>query len=266
MKPSSKEELKVLPVLKVVDLIKYVSGIVEGLLSTQKVLLDDFTNEIWILFDGDKGGKHMKFHFEVINTNSSGSVFVVHMFAMYEASDSYDNMAKIILLYRPALIEMQSETFRISGYKVKAFLGGDFHFLDDCLGHQGSAASYPSAKDLVTLEHLRNHGGKPHMPAHCFIDLRSLSDYESSYNENLAEDRMGGDLHKTGKFHESIVARSIFPIALENVVPLVLHIMLGIVLKLYKILLKTAQNLDSLESTATRQGRPRQEWGKQAGS
>ena len=134
---------------------------------------------------------------------------------------------------------MQSETFRISGYKVKVFLGGDFHFLDDCLGHQGSAASYPSAKDLVTLEHLRNHGGKPHTPAHCFIDLRSLSDYESSYNENLAEDRMGGDLHKTGKFHESIVARSIFPIALENVVPPVLHIMLGIVLKLYKILLKT---------------------------
>ena len=89
LKPSSnKEELKVLPVLKVVDLIKYVSGIVEGLLSTQKVLLDDFRNEIWILFGGDKGGKHMKFHFEVINTNSSGSVFDVHMFAMYEASDA----------------------------------------------------------------------------------------------------------------------------------------------------------------------------------
>ena len=46
LKPSSQEELKVLPVLKVVDLIKYVS------------------------------------------------------------SDSYDNMAKILLPYRPALIEM----------------------------------------------------------------------------------------------------------------------------------------------------------------
>ena len=41
-----------------------------------------------------------------------------------------------------------------------------------------------------------------------------------------------------GKLHKSIVSSPVFPIAsLGNVVPVVLHITLGIVLKLYKMLL-----------------------------
>ena len=42
-------------------------------------------------------------------------------------------------------------------------LGWRFPFLDDVLGHQGSAATYPSSTDLVALEHLRNHTGKPRL-------------------------------------------------------------------------------------------------------
>ena len=43
---------------------------------------------------------------------------------------------------------------------MEVFLSGDFKFLDACLGHHGSSASFSSAKDLVSLDHLRNHGGK----------------------------------------------------------------------------------------------------------
>ena len=50
---------------------------------------------------------------------------------------------------------LQSEEFLLCGYKVKVFLGGDFKFLDDCLGYQGSAGTYPSEKYSAHRDHLK---------------------------------------------------------------------------------------------------------------
>ena len=64
-----------------------------------------------------------------------------------------------------------------------------------------------------------------------------MKDLEASYNKMLADDTAGGGCHKTGKFHESIIHATIFPIkALSQAVTPVLQIILGAVLKLYQIL------------------------------
>ncbi|XP_057296535.1 uncharacterized protein LOC130625451 [Hydractinia symbiolongicarpus] len=189
----------------------------------------------------------MKFYFEFVNSVSSGSVYDVHMFCLYQASDCRQNMARVLRPFRDVIIEMQQSEFRMDRHKVKVFLGGDFHFIDDVLGHQGSSASYPSVKDYVELTHLQNHRGLPHTPFHCDIARRTVKDLEASYFENLAEDRTGG-LRKTGKYHESIVGDVIFPITdLSRVVPPVLHIVLGITLKLYELLLKCVRRLDACD-------------------
>ena len=144
---------------------------------------------------------------------------------------------------------MQHERVFLCGHKVKIFLGGDYHFLHDCLGHQGSSATYPSAKDLVTLDHLRKHPGMAHIPENCPIVERTMA----SYNEMLTDDRAGGDCHKTGTFHESIIHAAIFPIkTLSQVVTPVLHIRLGTVLKLYQILLAKTQEKDKPGTNAAR--------------
>ena len=93
---------------------------------------------------------------------------------------------------------------------VEVFLGGDCHFLDDCLGHQESAATCPSSKDPVTLEHLRYHSGTAHRPEGCLISEQTIKYLEASYNENLVNDRASG-LRKRGKFYESIISRAPFP-------------------------------------------------------
>ena len=68
---------------------------------------------------------------------------------------------------------------------------------------------------------------------------------EASYNELLADDTAGGDCHKTGTFHESIIHAAIFSIkTLSQVATPVLHIRLGTVLKLYQILLTKTQQKD----------------------
>ena len=194
----------------------------------------------------------MKFHFEVISCSNAGSVYNVHIFTLYKGSDSHGNMALVLPKCFEAIERLQSEEFSLIRRKVKVFLGGDYHFLGDSLGHHGSAASCPSSKDLVTLEHLRNHSGTAHTPEDYLIPEQTIEDLETSYNENLVDDRAGG-LHKREKFHESIIGSPLFPIkSLSHVVPSVLHIGLGIVLKLYQILLSKTQEKDNIETSTAR--------------
>ena len=49
-----------------------------------------------------------------------------------------------------------------------------------------------------------------HTPQNCPIVDRRIKDLEASYNKMLTDDRVGGDCHKTGKFHESIIHAAIF--------------------------------------------------------
>ena len=171
---------------------------------------------------------------------------------MYEVSGSYSNMALALPKFYEVIERLQSEEFSLIGHEVKVFLRGDYHFLDDCLGHQGSAATFPSSKDLVILEHLRNYSGTAHTPEDCQITEKIIEDLEASYNENLVDDRAGGH-HKRGKSHESITSRPLFPIQkLSHVVPSALHIKLGIVLKLYQILLSKTQQKDNIETSTAR--------------
>ena len=187
----------------------------------------------------------MKFHFEVITCSNAG--YNVHIFPMYQGSDSDSNMALVLPKCFEAIQRLKSEEFSLIGLKIKVFLEGDYHFHDDCLGHQGSAATCPSSKHLVTLEHLRNHSGTAHTPEDCLIPERTTEDLEDSYNENLVE--RGGGLHKRGKFHGSVINRPLLPIkSLSQVVSPILHIKLGIVLKFYKILLSKTEQNDNIET------------------
>ena len=79
----------------------------------------------------------MKFYFEVINCSNAASVYNVHIFNMHEGSDSHSNMALVLSKLYAAIERLQSEEFSLIRQKVKVFLRGDYHFLDDCLDHQG---------------------------------------------------------------------------------------------------------------------------------
>ena len=48
-----------------------------------------------VSFSGDKGGLHMKYYVEIVNSLNSGSVDNVHIYSMFEAQDSVENMMKV---------------------------------------------------------------------------------------------------------------------------------------------------------------------------
>ena len=82
-------------VMYVKDLKQYIHSIVKNL-DLQGKLQSNFDGNICLLFAGYKGGKQMKFHFEIINCKDSGSVYEDHIFAMYEGADACQNMAKVL--------------------------------------------------------------------------------------------------------------------------------------------------------------------------
>ena len=78
----------------------------------------------------------------------AGSVDNVHIYCMFEAADSVENMMMVWYPYRDQIKEMKDDfTFK----DVQIFLGGDYHLLDDNMTHQGLSASYPSSLDKVVL-------------------------------------------------------------------------------------------------------------------
>ena len=137
----------------------------------------------------------------------------------------------------------------INGKRVSIFLGRDYHFQDDMLGHGGSSSSYPSSLDLVELKHLQNHGGVPHTPDNCKTALRDIKHYNGMFIENTCDDRNNNNNRKNAKFHCSVIQKMLFPVAdLTYVVPPGLHITLGITLKLFNLVNKECRDLD--EETA----------------
>ena len=102
------------------DLKQYIHPIVKNL-DLQGKLQYNFDDNLWLLFAGDKGRKHMKFHFEIISCKDSGSVYNVHIFAMYEGADSRQNMAKVLRMVLRDIEELQRESFFYVGIRLRYF-------------------------------------------------------------------------------------------------------------------------------------------------
>ncbi len=74
-----------------------------------------FDNEIGILFSCDKCGGHIKFHVEIINSITSGSVDNIHLFCMFEAADTLENMWKVFGIFCSQIDAIQNYHLSIDG-------------------------------------------------------------------------------------------------------------------------------------------------------
>ena len=97
------------------------------------------------------------------------------------------------------------------------------------------------------LSHLQNHGNRPHTPLDCPVEKRTINSYVEDYNANLADCRNNKNLHENGKYHHSVVGPMMFPLKdIDQVVPATLHIMLGVVLVMYNLLLKECKRKEEI--------------------
>ena len=242
--------LKSIPFLMSKNLEGYIGAVLGRIKAGGNAFYSKADSVVRVAIGGDKGGDAMKFHFQVCHPETS--VFDVHIFCMYGSADSSANMCRVLASFQNQFMKMSKPDFRLCGHQVQFFLSGDFKFLDCVLGHMGSSATFPSVKDYVSKDHLKGHGGMPHTPVHCNLTLRSVLEMEDHYNANLSDDRSGHNqdlnLNKTGRLHASIARRNLFSfLPLDHVVPPVLHITLGIVLRLFNILISKCRSLDGMK-------------------
>ena len=162
---------------------------------------------------------------------------------MFEALHSRQNILKVLEPFEGQIKDIEHKDFTLPrGFKVKASLNGHFKMLDLVMGNQTSI-SYPSIKDLVTLNHLKTYGGTSHHPENCTIQLRQISDFMENFVANEVDVRVG-TVNKKEKLHFSIIGTPLIPItSLSNIVPPVLHISLSIVLELFETILSDIRQL-----------------------
>ena len=95
----------------------------------------------------------------------------------------------------------------------------------------------------------------PNTPETCPLVLRTVDEIREHHVANVVDDRINGSdraMALRGKLHKSILSGLVFPISsLGNVVPPVLHITLGIVLKMFNMLVKHVKSQDSASDEPT---------------
>ena len=172
------------------------------------------------------------------------STYNFYIFTMFEALHSRKNMLKVLEHFEGQINKMQHKDFTLCWrIKVKAFLNGDFKMLDLVMGHQTST-SYPSIKGLVKLNYLKTQGGTPDTIENCKIELMEISDFMKNFVANVVDHRVG-TVNKKGKHHFSIIGNPLCPITTPStILPPVLHITLGIVLKLFEMILSEVRKLN----------------------
>ena len=78
-----------------------------------------------------------KFHFEIVAPDIVSSAYKVHIFAVFEALNSPQNMLKVLEPFESQIKNMQHKDFALPrGFKVKVFLNGDFKMLELVMGHE----------------------------------------------------------------------------------------------------------------------------------
>ncbi|XP_072023493.1 uncharacterized protein [Amphiura filiformis] len=221
---------------------------------------DHFNKELWIKIGGDKGGTTTKLAFQFVNQNNSNSAAATNILSMFEATDTYCNMAHVFGNFTDQLAALQQKkTITINGivHPLRIFYFGDTEYLCKSFGHMGCASSYPCLWCNIQLKLLRNTNGAPHCPMRLVNNKyvpnedwptsRTQESFQQDVANLLAEEEDEADRSRiSGRDHHSISRRPLLPLPsdLLQIVPPSLHILLGLVVRYFKLIEKKCQHLD----------------------
>ena len=197
---------------------------------------------------------------QVINHKDPNSVDNANLLAIYEATDNYSNLEKIVGAFTSEFLELQNEetTFSVNGVNKKAriFSFGDYEWLCKTLGHMGPSSSFPCLWCYCPLQALRDPHGEAHSPKVWSDDDQDWVDNDNWYSrrtvEELNQDLIDllahgeGRRPVTGTDHNSISKKPILPLRndLDHLIPPCLHIELGLTVRYFKLLEEECRKQD----------------------
>ena len=236
--------------LKTDSLYRFAHACLDNYTHTERLSIG---NEQILLFSGDKGGNvglkanSLKLGLQIPRKGKPQDIHDYYPYAMFtKAPDNLENMRIMLHEYLADIEKLEKEN--------RIFVTGDFNFISDTLGHQGSSSAYPNPFNLVPLTHLREyHTTYPDEPhsldnPNCRFAIRETSSFFLDFVENHANNTT--DLRTEGKFSNSIVGDPIFPLdrkknLLEIVILPGVHIIQGTFGKVWGKFTSVVQSLDN---------------------
>ena len=179
----------------------------------------------------DKGGGIVRFTLE----RSGTATHLIGCFEGAEISANIDAFLTIQTSWIDQFKDIQEEGIIVDGKfsPIQLVVIGDKAAIAECLGHQGSSATFPILYDETTSAHLRksHRDGSPHAPGipGCTFPRRTLSSIDEDFLENKKDSRNKSNLRLNGKYHKSIVGPRLLNLAsLDDVAVSILHIWLSL--------------------------------------
>ena len=196
-------------------------------------------DEIWLKIGGDHGQGSLKICTQIANLEKPNSREHTHLVAMLEAKDSYEVLKQVIVFLNTEIKKLKQVKW--AGKRIKVFLFGDYSFLCNVYGLSGAAGTYPCLWCLSSNFEIKNSKG---------IDLdRSLSSIKQNHREYLEARRQKNTLQQRKELpalYKNCVRAPLFDIELEMVVPMYLHILLGLVIRKHNFLVAETHIIDEM--------------------
>ncbi|GFO08040.1 amine oxidase [Plakobranchus ocellatus] len=193
-------------------------------------------NEIWVKIGGDHGKNSLKLTLQIANLDRPNSQLNSVVIALASVKDSYTNIVRFLEGGSgDELVALHSHAWQEK--TIKIFLNGDYDFLCKVYGLSGPQGTFPCLWCLMSRQEMHLHSTN--------TQLRSL---DSLISDNLSFMQDNADKKSAAKYNNSLHA-PILSIQLDRVSPPYLHILLGIVLKHYKLLENAAHLLDTKITT-----------------
>ncbi len=209
----------------------------------------------------DKGGPSTKIGYEIPNIPDSK----VNWLGALNATDSRDNMEAAFGIYQEQFRNLESITVDGISYSIERFINGDYKCLCDEVGHQGASASFPCLWCKIKLELFRkskvphtpllvdNYTGQYSVPnLQLAPEPRTIEGIEEDYANYLKHvSKDDQNPRQKGKFHNSIVQDMLFPVKNTlNIVPLPLHLKLGLGANFFDLTENAAIKLDNRKKSS----------------
>ena len=193
-------------------------------------------DEIWIKLGGDHGKGSMKMCVQIANLEKPNARENTHAVAIVNAKDSNEILSEICVYLNPELKKLKKMTW--NGYKFRIFLFGDYVFLYSIFGLSGQAGKHPCLWCNIELNDLR---AGAELTSGALTD-RTLTSIKRQY---LKFKESGSDI-KQAKEYGNCVRPVLLDIDIEMVVPMYLHIHMGIIVKHHDLLKVEIDAIDAM--------------------
>ena len=194
-------------------------------------------DEIWAKVGGDKGGdkgaNSTKLCLQILNLKTPNSVDFTHIFCNFYAPDNRTNLGLTIPLYSNQIQELDGHVW--NGKTIKVVACGDCEFIFKTYGLAGAQGTYPCFLCLISNKDMRLPRKKQGS-----VKPRTLASIIKDYKQYK---RAGCPVKKQAEYH-NVTGEPYLRLELSKIVPPYLHILLGLTLKEFKLLLKFCFDLD----------------------